>query len=40
MNKDNGHKSYEWYLLFDEITCLVTGGEECPSYVNEENKEA
>lgn len=40
MENTNKNKSYEWYLLIDEVSLLATTGEKSPSYVNEENKEA
>lgn len=40
MGNNNQHKRYQWYLQFDEITWRATYGDECPPFVNEENKEA
>ena len=40
MENNNQHKHYQWYLQFDEITWRATFGDECPPFVNEENKEA
>ena len=34
----NKYKFNEWYLQFNEITCLVSCGEACPSYGNKEKK--
>lgn len=39
MKNNNQHKCYQWYLQFDEITWQVAYGDECHSFVNEENKE-
>lgn len=39
MENNNQHKRYQWYLQFDEITWRATYGDECPPFVNEENKE-
>ena len=39
MGNNNQHKRYRWYLQFDEITWQVAYGDECPSFINEENKE-
>lgn len=40
MESSNQYKRYRWYLQFDEITWRATYGDECPPFVNEENKEA
>ena len=40
MENHNQHKRYRWYLQFDEITWLASSADECPPFVNEENKEA
>lgn len=40
MGNNNQHKRYRWYLQFDEITWQASSADECPSFVNEENKEA
>lgn len=40
MENHNQHKRYRWYLQFDEITRLASSADECPPFVNEENKEA
>ena len=40
MKNNNQHKRYRWYLQFDEITRLASSADECPQFVNEENKEA
>ena len=40
MKNNNQHKRYRWYLQFDEITWLASSADECPQFVNEENKEA
>ena len=40
MENNNQHKRYRWYLQFDEITWPGAYYNECPPFVNEENKEA
>ena len=39
MENNNQHKRYQWYLQFDEITWQTSYADECPPFVNEENKE-
>ena len=40
MSQNIQHKRYQWYLQFDEISWRATYGDECPPFVNEDNKEA
>ena len=40
MENNNQHKRYRWYLQFNEITWQASYADECPLFVNEENKEA
>lgn len=39
MENNNQHKRYQWYLQFDEISWQASSADECPPFVNEENKE-
>ena len=39
MENNNQHKRYQWYLQFDEKTWQTSYADECPPFVNEENKE-
>lgn len=40
MNNNTQHKSFLWHLDFEPFTWHTFYGEQCPSFVTEENKEA
>ncbi|WP_418788900.1 hypothetical protein [Leyella stercorea] len=41
MNPNNTqHKSFLWYLDFEPFTWHTLYGEQCPTFVTKENKEA